>query len=332
MIEDLLRKIWEREKPALYSEMPAWVIRNQYIRCWEYVWMTENKKNGLGEMSRSGGVKHGGFKIKLTPLRLWQIIAAAACVLAIVFCSLWIQAKNAVPEELLIPESTEGVQPITVEDPPEEEPEADAATEDNEADMDVSDVKLTGKKIVLDPGHGGNVPGGTVSVSGKKEKDLNLEIAKRIKAKFEEAGATVVMTREDDTSLSDNWQEDLDMRGQVAVDSEADMFISIHQNEFTDNPEATGPQVFFVKQGSIGKKLAVCVQDMMNYRLKPETERIPLEKDLVVLRPGKQPSCLVECGFLSNAEEDKLLQTEEYQDKLAQSIVDGAKLYAKKYG
>ncbi len=294
--------------------------------------MTENNKHGFVEKNRSGGAKKGGFHIKLTPLRLWQIIAAVACVLAIVFCSLWIQAKNAVPEELLIPENVEDAQPIDVSEETSAEPEAEAQADNNEADMDVSDVKLTGKKIVLDPGHGGNVPGGTVSVSGKKEKELNLEIAKRIKAKFEEVGATVIMTREDDTSLSDNWQKDLDMRGQFAVDNEADMFISIHQNEFTDNPEATGPQVFFVKQGSIGKKLAVCVQDMMNYRLEPETERIPLEKDLVVLRPGKQPSCLVECGFLSNAEEDKLLQTEEYQEKLAQSIVDGARLYAKKYG
>ncbi len=294
--------------------------------------MTENNKNGLGEKLRAGGSKQNKFRIKLTPLRLWQIIAAAACVLAIVFCSLWIQAKNAVPEELLLPENVGEVEQIEVAAEQQETPEAEAEAVEDEVDMDVSGIKLTGKKIVLDPGHGGNVPGGTVSVSGKKEKDLNLEIAERIKAKFEEAGANVIMTREGDTSLSDNWQEDLDMRGQVAVDNEADMFISIHQNEFTDNPEATGPQVFFVKQGSIGKKLAVCVQDMMNYSLKPESERIPLEKDLVVLRPGKQPSCLVECGFLSNAEEDKLLQSEEYQDKLAQSIVDGAKLYVKKYG
>jgi len=271
--------------------------------------------------------RKGKVTIKINLLKLWKFIALVACVLAVLFCLLWIQERQSVPEETDITQN-----PAIMDDQPVETQPAQESTVDPEA-FDVSGVSIEGKRIIIDPGHGGDVPGGTTGVSGKKEKDVNLEISMRLKQMLEENGAAVIMTRESDVSLSpsNNWEEDMQARERIILDSNADMFISIHQNEF-ENPEAKGPQVFFVKQGSIGKRLAVCIQDMMNYELDIENPRIALEAAYRVLKTGEQPSCTVECGFMSNPEEDLLLQDGEYQDKVAKSIMDGIKLYVKQFG
>lgn len=267
------------------------------------------------------------FHINL--IRLWQIIATAACALAAIFCSLWINSTSDTSNRSNDTANQTSsfvtkIQNINIPQKIDSEIIFDP-------DFDVSGVSITGKKIIIDPGHGGDVPGGTTGVSGKLEKDVNLEISLKLKNLLENEGATVIMTRDTDTALGDTWEADMQARENIILENNADMFLSIHQNEF-ENEVATGPQVFFVQQGSVGKRLAVCIQDMLNYELDIENPRIALEAAYRVLKPGSQPSCTIECGFMSNPEEDLKLQDPTYQNKIVQAITDGIKLYVKQFG
>ena len=92
----------------------------------------------------------------------------------------------------------------------------------------------------------------------------------------------------------------------------------------------SGPQVFYAYQGTLGKKLAVAIQDVLNATLDVASPRMALNVPYDLLTPGTQASCTVECGFFSNPEEEALLQTPEYQDRLVEAIVHGVKLYFKR--
>lgn len=281
------------------------------------------------ERENNASVKHKADKItfRINLVRLWQIIAISAMVCVVIFCILWVNSPNDNKDVVLEENSSffSKISSVVI-------PESQALGEDMyNPDLDVSGISISGKKIIIDPGHGGDVPGGTTGISGKREKDVNLEISLKLKNMLEKEGAEVIMTRNTDTALGDTWEADMQARENIILESNADMFLSIHQNEFEDE-SAIGPQVFFVQQGSIGKRLAVCVQEMLNYELDIENPRIPLEAAYRVLKPGNQPSCTVECGFMSNPEEDLKLQDNEYQNKLAQAITDGIKLYVKQYG
>ncbi len=265
-----------------------------------------------------------------TPLygtpQFWRALFIAAAAAAVLFATLYFTAvaKPATTEEPPPSRAPEGRQPEEGNDGEE------AALS---AGLDVTAISLEGKKIILDPGHGRGVSGGTTGVStGAAECDTNLAIAQKLKALLEGQGAAVVMTREAADALNTNWELDMQAREQIILAENADMFVSIHQNEIPGNPEASGPQVFYHKQGSVGKRLAVAIQEMMNAQLEPEQARMALDNEkLRILKTGTQPSCIVECGFMSNAEEDELLQTDEYQQKVAQSICDGVKLYVKRF-
>ena len=211
--------------------------------------------------------------------------------------------------------------------------DADTEThEPTEAErMDVSNISLAGKKIIVDAGHGGFDQGCT-GVSGRLEKEVNLEIAQKLQTLLEKEGATVIMTRTTDDALAPSKEEDMEIRKQIILDSAADMFVSIHQNMFEEDPSKEGPQVFYAYHGTAGKELALAVQDMLNYELEIAEPRMALDVAYDVLKPGSQPSCTVECGFFSNPEEEAKLQTEEYQNALVSAIADGMKLYLKRSG
>ncbi|MGI6152201.1 MAG: N-acetylmuramoyl-L-alanine amidase [Christensenellaceae bacterium] len=194
----------------------------------------------------------------------------------------------------------------------------------------LSDIRLEGLTIIVDAGHGGDDIGCIGRFSGRYEKEINLEIAQKLEALLAENGAEVIMTRQDDDAIAPTKEEDMAERERIILESSADMFISVHQNEF-DDEAASGPQVFFVEQGSVGKRLAVAIQEMMNQSLGPETPRMALPVAYQLLKPGSQPSCTVECGFMSNEREERLLQEEEYQQQIAAAITDGVKLYKKQY-
>ena len=186
-------------------------------------------------------------------------------------------------------------------------------------------------KVVIDPGHGGNDPGG-IGVSGVLEKDVNLSVALFLKENLEQQGIEVVMTRDTDRGLysestSNKKKEDLAKRIQIIEETDPDFVLCIHQNIFTDS-KYSGAQVFYYKDSAEGARLASCIQDQLIAGVDPENTRVPKSNmNYYMLKQSPVPIVIVECGFLSNAEEESKLGTEDYQRKLAWNIFLGTMHY-----
>lgn len=186
---------------------------------------------------------------------------------------------------------------------------------------------LSGLTVALDPGHGGYDGGARAHDSGRWEKDLTLEIALEVERALLARGADVVLTRREDLCLAQEGsgkarkRADLQARRDLAEKAGADVLISIHLNEYRSRSES-GPQVFYQKDGDDGRLLAGALQEALIAGLKPAKERRAMAGDYYVLR-GKLPSVLLECGFLSNAAEEKLLLNAQYQRRIAQAVADG---------
>lgn len=181
--------------------------------------------------------------------------------------------------------------------------------------------------IVLDAGHGGFDPG-KVGVNGELEKEINLAITKKLKAYLEYSGARVVLTRKDEHGLynessSNKKREDMNKRKQIINNSGADLLVSIHQNSFTQE-KYKGAQVFYYASSDDGKLLAQSIQTAIKTFVDPENSRLVKDSNsYFVLKQTNIPSVLVECGFLSNYEEAKLLSSDDYQDKIAWGVYIG---------
>jgi N-acetylmuramoyl-L-alanine amidase len=181
---------------------------------------------------------------------------------------------------------------------------------------------LQGRLVVVDAGHGGFDPG-TTGVSGVREDEVNLAVAKCVKAELEGRGAEVIMTRKDDDAIGDTKSADMAERKRIIEESGSDIVISIHMNSFKDDPKVSGPLVLYMTGSQRGQQLAQAVIDSMNTALGTDGS-IRGEDDLIILKSGNQPCVLVECGYLSNKEEESKLQQPDYQKKIAQAICDGA--------
>ncbi len=196
---------------------------------------------------------------------------------------------------------------------------------------------MAGDVILLDPGHGG-IDGGAVSGRGVSEKDINLAIAQEVKALAEAAGWRVVMTRETDKALGEGTggtirsqkTQDLKARRELIKNTEPELAISIHLNSFTADSTVRGYQTFYPGSGGsesvLGKSklLAEHLQKEMAEQIPDGKERKPLAKnDTFLFQEVPCPLALIECGFLSNPQEAELLQSKEYQQKLAQGIFNG---------
>lgn len=197
-----------------------------------------------------------------------------------------------------------------------------------------STLPLAGQVIALDAGHGGR-DGGAVSASGIVEKDVTLAISLQLRDYLQEAGAAVVMTREDDRELSDPKvkggmkRQDLTKRVEIVNESEADLMISIHLNAI-GSPRWSGAQTFYQpKRDEAHETLAVLIQDELVRNLE-NTDRVAkaLDRNILLMRNVKMPAALVEVGFLSNPQEASLLNTESYQKKVAASVYQGILRYA----
>lgn len=187
-----------------------------------------------------------------------------------------------------------------------------------------------GETVVIDAGHGGE-DGGAVSVSGAIESEINLEIALKLDSIFGLYGVNTVLLRDSDISLHDADAVTLrekkvsDLKNRVATIEALDdpIVISIHQNTYTDS-QYSGAQVFYAN-GDLSKPLAEQMQETLRLALDSENDRTAAAiPDTVYLM--NHISCraiLVECGFLSNPEEDMLLQSSEYQTKLAAALAGG---------
>ena len=186
---------------------------------------------------------------------------------------------------------------------------------------------LTGLVIALDAGHGGYDGGAVGRVSGTPEKGLNLDVAQRLERLLAAQGAEVIMTRMGDYALCDEDPpirkklQDMQRRAKLITEGGADMVLSIHMNEYAGRSQS-GPQVFYRENCAAGRLLAGAIQAAMTEGLSPKHKREALGGDYYILTLGV-PSVLVECGFLSNREEEALLLTEGYRQRVAQAIAQG---------
>ena len=183
-------------------------------------------------------------------------------------------------------------------------------------------MPMAAKNIVLDAGHGGWDPG-KIGKRGENEQALNLAITQKLQQYLEQGGANVYLTRADSNALGQSKKEDMRQRKEITNTSQADILISIHQNAFpTSSPK--GAQVFYHKQSAEGKELAQYIQNSLKQRTDTNNKReAKANTDYYILRTTEIPAALVECGFLSNPEEEQKLNDTEYQDKVAWGIYCG---------
>lgn len=179
------------------------------------------------------------------------------------------------------------------------------------------DGLLINKIIVVDPGHGGSDPGAVYS--NVNEKDLNLDIALRLKQLLEESGARVLMTRESDIYVN------LYTRADIANQVGADLFVSIHNNAST-NASTSGTMTLYYPSPE-KKVLAQILQKAVVETLGLPDLGISERPNLVVTRETKMPSALVEVAFMSNQKDLALLQTEEFRQRAAEGIYKGILMY-----
>lgn len=174
--------------------------------------------------------------------------------------------------------------------------------------------------VVVDAGHGG-FDGGAVGNGGTVESELNLLVAKELENLLLSRGIGVYMTRTDEGAIGETKNEDMQERKRILCTDGVDIAVSIHMNKFRDST-VSGPMVFYMKGSTEGKQLADCVMGALCERT-CRTPRQSNPEDLFVLRVPKAPSVLVECGFLSNPDDEALLQTEEYRSTIALGICEG---------
>ena len=197
-------------------------------------------------------------------------------------------------------------------------------------------MPITNKTIIVDAGHGGIDPGSMTDDQSVKEKDVNLKITKKVKELLEASGAMVILTRNDDTSLyteqvgktiRQKYNENLKNRKKIIQESSADMFISIHLNKFQES-KYYGAHTFYPAGKEDDKQLATYIQGELKRVVdKTNNRKIKSTNDIYLIKDNEIPSTLIECGFLSNDKEAKLLNDEEYQDQIAWAIYVGIQKY-----
>lgn len=190
---------------------------------------------------------------------------------------------------------------------------------------------VNGNCIVIDAGHGGDDPG-KIGINGVLEKDINLTIAHKLKELLEAQGYEVIMTRTTGEGLyqpgTKNMKvEDMQKRCGIITKAMPVFTVSIHQNSYPEE-YVKGAQVFYYGQSKEGEALAKKIQNSLITHLDPENHRVEkANESYYLLKKTPTPTVIVECGFLSNSEEAELLNTNEYQDKVAWAIMMGILQY-----
>ena len=189
--------------------------------------------------------------------------------------------------------------------------------------------KLNGITIVVDAGHGGR-DGGSVGKLGTIEKEINLKYALALKDKLVSAGYKVVLTRSTDdglySELANNKKvSDMNARMQIIKKANPSLVISIHMNSFAD-ASVKGANCFYKVDDEASKACADLIQKSLNTFCGAKNS-LSKEGDYFMLNCSYYTSVLVECGFLSNSEEEKLLKTDEYMNKITDAISSGVLLY-----
>ncbi len=185
--------------------------------------------------------------------------------------------------------------------------------------------------IMIDAGHGGNDPG-KVGVDGVLEKDLNLQLAKKLKTLLEQQDMEVMLVREEDRGLydenaSNKKVQDMKRRCELINEEQPVCVVSIHQNSYHEE-SIHGAQVFYYSTSRESEKLAKVLQSELVRVAEPENTRQAKANDTYyLLKKTEAPVVIVECGFLSNWADCAKLQDENYQDKLVWAIHMGILKY-----
>lgn len=195
---------------------------------------------------------------------------------------------------------------------------------------------LTSHVIVVDAGHG--LPdSGAVGLYGTTEEAINLSIALKLQRLIEQSGGIVYLTRSDENEIYSESAKTIrekkvsDARNRVEIGNQEDIeiFVSIHLNKFEDS-KYSGWQAFYQEDNEKSKILAELIQESLNNTIDESNSRsISSLNGIYIMDHVKKPTVTVECGFLSNEREVHLLQTDEYQNKLAWGIYMGIQEYFK---
>lgn len=185
--------------------------------------------------------------------------------------------------------------------------------------------------VIVDAGHGGE-DGGALSPSGVKESDINLAVAQQTESLLRFCGVPTEMTRREDVSIHDpeavtirqKKTSDLQNRVELVNSRENALLLSIHQNSLPSSAVTWGAQAFWNEQEG-GETLAAAVQETLNQCINTHRakEARSIASGVYLMKHIQAPGVLVECGFLSNAEETARLQQPEHQRKIACAIVAG---------
>ncbi|MFD3449262.1 N-acetylmuramoyl-L-alanine amidase CwlD [Microbacteriaceae bacterium 4G12] len=194
-------------------------------------------------------------------------------------------------------------------------------------------LPLSGKIIVLDAGHGGP-DGGAVGGDEIVEKEITLEITKKVRDYLQEQGALVILTRDGDHDLADEdtkgysrrKAEDLRKRVNLINDSGADLFVSIHLNAIPIS-SSRGAQTFYYRSVIENERVAKFIQAELRNSLENTDRSAKTINRVYLLKHAKPPGVLVEAGFLSNVNERYLLNSEKYQQKISAAIYRGVLRY-----
>ena len=197
----------------------------------------------------------------------------------------------------------------------------DAAVKETAAGQELS------RRIVVDAGHGEPDGGAVGKAQGTREAGLNLQIAKILRTLLEEADYEVIMTREGESQLMGSKNADMAERRRIIEESGQALTISIHQNFYEGDSSVSGPQVFYAPGSAEGERLAAAIQQELNGRICPDRPRTEHEGNYYIVKSGEAPAVIVECGFLSNPQDEALLLKSQHQLKLARAIFAGMEQY-----
>ena len=192
-------------------------------------------------------------------------------------------------------------------------------------------VEAKQAQVILDAGHGGSDPG-KIGLNNLLEKDINLAITEKVKKCLEKEKITAELTRKEDKGLGttgDGSKKTEDMQARVKMINETKpvLTVSIHQNSYED-PETHGAQVFYYEGSKEGKMLAELLQKSLIDNVDPQNHRVAkANSGYYILKNTSAPTVIVECGFLSNPEEESLLISAAYQEKLVEALQKGICAY-----
>ncbi len=189
-----------------------------------------------------------------------------------------------------------------------------------------ANVPSTKFTIVIDAGHGGKDGGAVGKVTGITENELNLQYAETLKEICENMGIKVVMTRSDLNGLysplaSNKKKSDMQKRQEIIEQSGADLVVSVHMNAFPLS-SSRGAQVFYGLDNDLGQVLAEKIQQSLHISI-DYAKAVPKEGDFFILNCTSLPGALIEFGFLSNAEEENLLVSQEYKYEMCLAVAHG---------